>query len=74
MMQAIEEGWAVRIQVTENYCAWLNHGGGYSSLRRDRKVWGDYDDALDASHKWDAHDPVIMRVRFRCAKKGERTT
>ncbi len=62
------EAWAVRISVNHVMrAAWLNHGGGYSAERYDRKLWKDYDDALDASHQWDAHDPVIVRVKFRAA-------
>lgn len=67
-MKTLEEGWAVRIRVNDVMrAAWLNHGGGYSAARRDRKVWQDYDDALDASHEWDCHDPVIVRIRFKAA-------
>lgn len=59
------EAWAVRVRVNNTLReAWLNAHGGYSPARCDRKLWHDYDDALDASHEWDAHDPAIVRVVF----------
>lgn len=60
------EAWAVRISGGRG--PWLNHGGGYSPERYDRKLWGDYDEALEASHEWDAKDPVIVRVVFTGGK------
>lgn len=63
---AVEEGWAIRIRPgSSSYRAWLNHGGGYSTMRRDRKVWQTYDEALDVSHEWDSNNPVIVRILFK---------
>ena len=58
------EAWAVRLKGGRLSGPWLNHGGGYSPERYNRKLWADYDEALEASHEWDAHDPVIVRVTF----------
>lgn len=70
-MKQLGEAWAVRVRVNtttgNGHAAWLNAGGGYSPWRYDRKLWKDYDDALDASHEWDALNPVIVRVRFKAA-------
>jgi hypothetical protein len=60
----VDVGWAVRITPSDTSTAWLNLGGGYVGSRMGRATWRDYDDALDASHKWDGCDPVIVRVRF----------
>lgn len=60
------EGWAVRVTVGGGK-SWLNHCGGYEVARCQRRIWNDYDEALDASHEWDALDPVIVRIVYRKA-------
>lgn len=72
MSNVLESGWAVRISPFQTARAWLNASGGYVATRAGRMVWHDYDDALDQSHKWDACDPVLVRIRFKRVSQRQR--
>ena len=58
------EGWAVRLTVGGGK-PWVNDCGGYEIARHRRRIWNDYDDALDAAHDWDSLSPVIVRIVYR---------
>lgn len=63
----LSEGWAVCIRpsVAQSDCvSWLTENGGYRAQRRERHVWAQRWEALEAAKGWSDCKPILVKVRF----------
>lgn len=61
------DGYAVCIRPSKavpDCVSWLTENGGYRAQRRERHVWAQRWEALEAARGWSDCTPIIVKVRF----------
>lgn len=70
-MKIVARGWAVYLSLYAERAdlptvkAWLNHGGGYSPDRTERRIWGSKQEAREAMIDWGGLRPKLVRITMK---------